>query len=255
MPARPAIRLFTAAPLSAGAEIPLTEGQAHYLHAVMRMAAGDEIALFNGQDGEWTATLTETGKRRATARADRLLRPQTDEPRPGPWLLFAPLKKDATDMVVEKATELGASRLVPVLTRYTNAARVNTERLSANAVEAAEQCERLSVPAVAEPEKLDRLLDGWTPSRHLLVMDETGAGRDVAGVLADLPAGADAAVLIGPEGGFEKSELELLHRYPFVIRVTLGPRILRAETAALAALTCWQALRGDWQGRPAFRAG
>ena len=238
MPARPALRLFTDATLSAGASVALSEGQAHYLHAVMRTAAGEDIALFNGRDGEWVATLTETGKRRATATVETLLRPQSDDPRPGPWLLFAPLKKDATDMVVEKATELGASHLIPVLTRYTNAARVNTERLTANAIEAAEQCERLSVPTVTEPEKLDRLLDGWNPARCLLVMDETGGGRDVASALSALPPDTEAAILIGPEGGFEKSELELLHRYPFVIRVTLGPRILRAETAALSALTC-----------------
>lgn len=254
MPARPALRLFTDAPLNDGASVTLSEGQAHYLHAVMRAAAGEEVALFNGRDGEWVADLAETGKRRASATVRTLLRPQSDEPRPGPWLLFAPLKKDATDMVVEKATELGASHLIPVLTRYTNAARVNTERLTANAIEASEQCERLSVPTVADPEKLDRLLEGWDPTRMLLVMDETGAGSDIASVLTTLPDGAEAAILIGPEGGFEKSELELLHRYPFVIRVTLGPRILRAETAALSALTCWQALRGDWQGRPAFRA-
>lgn len=250
---RPSLRLFVSSPLQHGAAVPLEEGQVHYLNTVMRASTGDEIALFNGRDGEWRARLDDLGKRRATAVAVDCLRPQDSERAGDLWLLFAPLKKDATDMVVEKATELGASCLQPVLTRYTNTSRVNTDRFLANATEAAEQCERLTVPTICPPERLETLLEGWDRRRILLVMDETGGGASIADVLATAGSGP-AAILVGPEGGFEKSELDLLRRYPFVTRINLGPRILRAETAALAALTCWQALCGDWRSRPAFRS-
>lgn len=247
--ARPGPRLFVTADLAAGAEIPLAEGQAHYLRAVMRRSAGDGIALFNGRDGEWRAVLSELGKRRAVARAEALSRPQTAEP--DLWLVFAPLKRTATDLIAQKATEMGVSALLPVFTARTDAQRVNTDRLAAIAMEAAEQCERLSVPRVAEPRPLDALLGDWPADRRLILCDETGRAppaAEVFGALETDPAGAPGALMIGPEGGFAKGELDRLRKLEFVTPVALGPRILRAETAAVAVLALWQSALGDWQG-------
>ncbi len=235
------IRLFVDAPLSQGAEIPLDQDQARYLGAVMRLGPGGELAAFNGRDGEWLARVEGLSKNKGALRAVEQMRPQTDEP--GPWLAFAPVKKTGTDFIVEKATELGASRLLPVFTRNTATGRVNADRLRANAREAAEQCGRLTVPEVAEPVGLDALLSNWPQDRRLLVADETGAGAPIAQALSE---GAAQGLLIGPEGGFHPKELDALGELPFVVRVGLGPRILRAETAAAAALACWQALIGDW---------
>lgn len=249
---RPGPRLFVTADMAAGAEIPLAEGQAHYLRAVMRRSVGDGIALFNGRDGEWHAVLSELGKRRAVARAEALLRPQTAEP--DLWLVFAPLKRTATDLIAQKATEMGASALLPVFTARTDAQRVNTDRLAAIAMEAAEQCERLSVPVVAAPRPLDVLLGDWPADRRLILCDETGeappAAKAFGALAADLAGapGAPGALMIGPEGGFAKGELDRLRKLEFVTPVTLGPRILRAETAAVAVLALWQSALGDWQG-------
>lgn len=248
---RPRIRLFVDAPLHAGAGVELAPAQVHYLNTVMRARPGESVALFNGRDGEWWADLLLVTRKAAALRVGACRRPQTEEP--DLWLLFAPLKKQTTDFVVEKATELGVRRLWPVMTRHTNASRVNVERLQANALEAAEQCERLTVPQVCQPAALDAVLRDWDPARHLYVMDETGRGTPIAEVLRT-KGGVPAAVLCGPEGGFAKSELDLLSQSPFVTAVGLGPRILRAETAALAALTCWQALCGDWNASPGFRS-
>lgn len=251
VPDRPKYRLYVDAPLAEGVAVPLAQPQAHYLGTVMRAKAGDSVAVFNGRDGEWRAEIAELAKKGGTLAVTARMRPQA--PEPDLWLVFAPLKKDATDMVVEKATELGASRLLPVMTENTNASRVNTERARANAVEAAEQCERLTVPDVAEPAPLTRVLAEWEPSRRLLVCDETGRGVPLADVLGEM-VGATFGLLIGPEGGFSQSELDLLRRTPFVLPVGLGPRVLRAETAALAALAVVQAVAGDWRtGGPAFR--
>lgn len=250
---RPAARLFTAHDLGPGLAVPLERAQGHYLTHVMRLAEGDAVALFNGRHGEWRATVAEARKHAVVLACAAQIRAQG--PEPDVWLAFAPLKKTRVDFVVEKATELGASRLVPVFTRHTAAARVNVERLRAQAVEAAEQCERLSVPEVAEPVALERLLAGWPHDRRLLVLDETGGGRPIAEALAELRGEPGAApprhaILIGPEGGFSEFELDALRDLPFVSAVTVGPRILRAETAALAALACWQALLGDWREPP-----
>lgn len=251
VPQRPKYRLFVDAPLAAGVAVPLSQPQAHYLGTVMRARPGEAVAVFNGRDGEWRAEIDELGRKAGTLTVAAPLRPQVAEP--DLWLLFAPLKKDATDMVVEKATELGASRLVPVMTENTNASRINTERARANAMEAAEQCERLTVPEVAEPAPLARVLAEWDAARPLLVADETGGGEPLAAAAARV-GGATLGVLIGPEGGFSQSELDLLRRTPFVLPVGLGPRVLRAETAALAALAVLQAVAGDWRtGGPAFR--
>lgn len=251
VPDRPKYRLHVDSPLAAGQTVALTPAQAHYLATVMRARAGETVALFNGRDGEWRSVVTDLGRKGGTLEVGDRLREQTVEG--DLWLLFAPLKKDATDMVVEKATELGVARLLPVMTDNTAASRLNTDRARANAIEAAEQCERLSVPTVDEPAPLARLLAGWDAARPLLVADETGRGEPLAAVAARLE-GAALAVLIGPEGGFSHSELDALRRLPFVVPVGLGPRILRAETAALAALACIQAVAGDWRsGGPAFR--
>lgn len=251
-PTRPPYRLYVDAPLAAGAVVEPAEGQVHYLGTVMRAKAGEGVALFNGRDGEWASEIVEITKKRAALRVIEQMRPQEAESDADLWLVFAPVKKQGTDMIVEKATELGVSMIWPVLTRFTNAARVNVERLRANATEAAEQCERLSVPGVREPAKLERLLDEWDRGRTLFVLDETGGGAPVTDVLSTCGSGP-SAFLVGPEGGFAKSELDLLRRSSFVTHINLGPRILRAETAAVAGLTCWQALCGDWRARPAFR--
>jgi 16S rRNA (uracil1498-N3)-methyltransferase len=246
-------RLFVEADLSAGSAVPLGQDQVHYLRHVMRRPDGAPLLLFNGRDGEWRGTLEGRGKREAVARVGERTRVQTAEP--DVWLCFAPLKRARIDYVVEKATELGASALQPILTRHTIVERVNLARLRAHALEAAEQTERLSVPVVRAPLELHRLLDGWPAGRRLLVCDETGGGPPIAGVLAGLDAAARAApwaLLIGPEGGFDAAELANVRRISNVMSVGLGPRILRADTAALAALACWQALVGDWQ-RPTPR--
>jgi 16S rRNA (uracil1498-N3)-methyltransferase len=246
-------RLFVGADLSAGSEAPLDEAQVHYLRHVMRREDGAPLVLFNGRDGEWRATFEGRGKKAAVARATERTREQTAEP--DVWLCFAPLKRARIDYVAEKATELGVAVLQPIVTRHTIVERVNLERLRANAVEAAEQTERLSVPEVRAPVELARLLADWPVGRRLLVCDETGGGPPIAVALAGLDAAARAApwaIVIGPEGGFEETELAALRRISDVMAVGLGPRILRADTAALAALACWQALVGDWQ-RPTPR--
>lgn len=246
------IRLYLDADLSAAASVGLGADQAHYLQHVMRAKPGQEVALFNGRDGEWRAVIEGYGKGWASLAVADQRRPQTGEP--DLWLLFAPIKGARIDFVAEKATELGVSQIWPVFTRRTVVTRVNEERLFANAVQAAEQCERLSVPAVHPAQPLDKALRGWPAERRLLVLDETGSGTPIAEVLAAVPAGP-AAVLAGPEGGFMKSELDDLRRLPFVTFMGLGPRILRADTAALMALACWQAWCGDGRLPPPPRPG
>lgn len=241
-------RLYVAAPLAAGEAVDLPPAQAHYLVHVLRLAPGDGVALFNGRDGEWRAEVAGLAKNRCRLELAAPLRPQVAEP--DVWLAFAPLKKDRTDFLVEKATELGAARLLPVFTRHTAAGRVNLERLAAQATEAAEQCERLSVPEVAEPVTLEKLLASWPADRPLFVPDETGGGEPLPHVLAARPGLAAWGFLVGPEGGFAATELDALARLPFAVRVGLGPRILRAETAALAALALGQAALGDWTKQP-----
>lgn len=239
------IRLFVPAPLAAGAEIALPRPQAHYLSVVMRAAAGDEVLVFNGRDGEWGARVAALGKSGGTLVAGRQTRPQA--PEPDLWLLAAPIKRDRVDLVAEKAAELGASRLWPVFTRRTVPGRVNTERLAAHLTEAAEQCERLTVPDLAEPAALDKVLAGWDPARILLFLAERSAAPPLSEALSSLPAGTKLAVLAGPEGGFTPEEHRHLAGLPFVRPVSLGPRILRAETAAIAALAVIQAVAGDWR--------
>ncbi len=243
-----AMRLFVEADLSAGIEAALSEAQAHYLRHVMRREEGAGLLLFNGRDGEWQARLSLRGKKAAAAEVGERTREQAAEP--DVWLCFAPVKRARIDYIAEKATELGVALLQPVITRHTNVERVNVERLQANAVEAAEQTERLSVPDVRAPVHLMRLLTDWPAERRLLMCDETGGGPPIGDALAGLDDTARAApwaIMIGPEGGFAETELSALRRMKDVMAVGLGPRILRADTAALAALACWQSMVGDWR--------
>jgi 16S rRNA (uracil1498-N3)-methyltransferase len=245
-------RLYVDDRLGKGASIALSREASHYLRDVLRQKTGATLALFNGRDGEWTATIARTGRNDAELEVGEQIR--APEAEPDVWLLFALLKRARTDLVVEKATELGAARVMPVITARTQASRVNTERLSAIAREAAEQCERLSVPVVTEPQSLSDILDQWPASRRLIVADEAGGGRPIVEALDQYNKSDDSgfravtwALLIGPEGGFDSDELDRLRKLPFVTPVSLGPRILRAETAAVAALACIQALIGDWR--------
>ena len=240
---RPTIRLFVEDALESGATLALGQGQVHYLRTVMRRAPGDRVRLFNGRDGEWEGIVETIAPRRTTV----CLGSRIAEQRPAPdvRLLFAPLKATRTRFVVEKATELGAGRIHPILTRYGQTTRVNAARLRAHAIEAAEQCGRLDVPAIAHPCPLADALAAWPPERRLLVCDPD-AESSVAEALADTPA-ASWAILIGPEGGLAPDERRLLAGHPAAVHARLGPRILRAETAVAAALACWQALAGDWR--------
>ncbi len=246
----PRTRLFVEAPLAAGAVVEAAEGQAHYLMHVMRAKAGEPVALFNGRDGEWSAAVAFPSKRKVHLDVGDRLREQYAEPDVA--LVFAPVKR--IEFLVEKATELGARALQPVFTRRTTIGRVNRARLIANATEAAEQSDRLSVPAIAEAAPFFDVLGAWPQERTLYFLDETGGGAPIADVLmrarndrpSDEKVKKPLAFLTGPEGGFDQSELDALRGLPFAVPVGLGPRILRAETAALAALACWQAFCGDW---------
>jgi 16S rRNA (uracil1498-N3)-methyltransferase len=238
-------RLHVADDLGAGRTLALDASQAHYLRNVMRLVLGAELTLFNGRDGEWRGRIAALGRGSCSVLVDRQTRPQADEP--DLWLLFAPIKRAPLDFLVQKAVELGVSALHPVITRHTDVGRVNTDRLRAITVEAAEQCERLTLPEVAEPRPLDAVLGGWPAERRLLVCAEWGPARPIGTVLAAAEGAGRSAVLTGPEGGFTTSELDALRNLPFVTPVSLGPRILRAETAALAALACWQSVLGDWR--------
>ncbi|SFR14876.1 16S rRNA (uracil(1498)-N(3))-methyltransferase [Poseidonocella sedimentorum] len=236
------VRLYVSQDLAAGQTLALGADQARYLVAVMRLGVGARIALFNGRDGEWLAELTEAGKRGAAARCVAQTAPLAMPP--DLWLLFAPIKKARTDFIVEKAAEMGARRIVPVQTDYTNSERIRQDRLQAHAVEAAEQCGGTFVPEVTGLEKLVRLLDDWPEGRKLMFCDETRVGEAVG--LADAAPGP-WAILIGPEGGFSPPERARLEAAPFAHVVSLGPRILRADTAAVAAMTLWQMALGDWR--------
>lgn len=251
------VRLYVDHPLGPGQPVALTGDQAHYLFSVMRLAKGDDVLVFNGRDGEWRGVVEEAGRRAGILVCAEQTRPLRRPP--DLWLLFAPLKKARTDFIVEKAAELGAARIVPVITRHTNADRIRQDRLQAHAVEAAEQCGGTFVPEVAALQSLERLLEHWPAGRRILWCDEALAGRSSAltGLLAgpsddarqDVRAAAGPwAILVGPEGGFSETEQSRLRAMPQAVPVGLGPRILRADTAAVAALTLWQAALGDWTG-------
>jgi len=234
--------LFVAATLSAGEMIELSSDQAHYLKSVLRLKAGASIALFNGKDGEFSARIASFTRNSGTVVLEKQSREQATEP--DLWLIFAPIKHARIDFLVEKATELGVSALYPAMTQHTMVERVNLARLKANAIEAAEQSERLTVPQIHAPQPLDRLIAGWDASRWIMLCDETRTAPPVAEALKAVDSSA-WAVLVGPEGGFAERELDALRKLPFVCPVSLGPRVLRADTAALAGLAVLQALRGE----------
>ena len=246
MPATPAwpprslIRLFVRQSLGEAARVELEPAQAHYLGTVMRLAVGSELLLFDGQSGEWLARVAETGKKRMTLAVDRLTKQA--EAVPDLCLAFAPVKRAQTEWLVEKATELGVARLQPVITRRTIVERIKRERLEAIAVEAAEQCGRTLLPTIAEPMALDRFLAEQKVGRTLYFGDETGGST-----LAETMNPGPATILTGPEGGFTPDERDVIRATPGVHPISLGPRILRAETAALAAVMGWMALAGDWR--------
>ncbi|WP_158969109.1 16S rRNA (uracil(1498)-N(3))-methyltransferase [Chachezhania sediminis] len=235
------VRLYVDHPLGQGQSVPLSQPQAHYLFGVMRLTVGVSVELFNGQDGEWRAEVVEAGKRGGALDCVEQLRPL--QMPPDLWLCFAPVKKARTDFIVEKAVEMGVRRIQPMQTLHTNSERIRQDRLQAHAVEAAEQCGATFVPDVAELIRMDRLLDQWPADRRLLFCDETAAGQGLS--LPDRD-GSPWAILIGPEGGFAEAERARLSRLPLAHPVALGPRILRADTAAVAALTLWQSRLGDW---------
>jgi 16S rRNA (uracil1498-N3)-methyltransferase len=237
-------RLFVEADLTEGAAVVCTPAQANYLRNVLRLKPGDAVLAFNGRDGEWRAELADSGRRAVVLNVRSLARAQED----GPDIdyLFAPLKRARLDYMIEKATEMGVARLRPVLTRRTVAERVNLERMRSHAVEAAEQCGILRLPEICAPEPLERVVAGWDTARTLVFCDEDVTETCPFTALARIPPGP-IAVLIGPEGGFDPAERELLSSQAFVTRISLGPRILRADTAAVAALALVNAVLGDWR--------
>ena len=242
MDTRAKIRLFVDAPLGAEQSILMDRDQANYLFNVMRLSVGAWVSVFNGIDGEWQAEVVEATKRKGILVARTQSRPQQNPP--DLWLLFAPIKKARTDFIVEKATEMGAARICPVNTDYTNSDRIRQDRLQAHAVEAAEQCGGTFVPPVDALAKLASVLDNWSDDRRLLFCDEKKVGETVANLANETDT--KWAILIGPEGGFSDAETERLKSLDFVSSISLGPRILRADTAAVAALTVWQQALGDW---------
>lgn len=242
-PPRSAPRLFIDAPLHQGARVAIEGGQAHYLARVMRISAGDAVMLCDDATGEWLARVVEAGKRTVVVEVERMTRPR--EAVPDFWLCPALLKKPSFDLVLEKATELGVGEVHPVLTRRCVADKLNPERAMTIVTEAAEQCARTALPVLRETAKLDALLKGWPEGRALFFADETGGEPAAAAFAAHAgPAG----LLIGPEGGFDDAERAAIRAHPCATAITLGPRILRGETAAIAATALWMGLAGDWAG-------
>lgn len=239
----PGVRLFIEAPLGGGATITCSPEQANYLLNVLRLGAGAEILVFNGAAGEWRARIAEASKRRCSLSCLDQVRPQRDGP--DVHYLFAPLKHARLDYMVQKATELGVAHLQPVLTHRTIASRVNVERMRANAIEAAEQCGVLRVPTVSEPAKLGTVLARWDSRRRIVFCDESAEVASPIAALSGIERGP-LAVLIGPEGGFDTQERAMLHEKPYAVPISLGPRIMRADTAAVAALALVNAILGDW---------
>jgi len=238
-------RLFVDAPLQLGAEVALDRDRANYLFNVLRLTAGHAVLLFNGRDGEWRATVAAAGKRGGTLGVGERMR---EQPAPtGVDLLFAPLKHARLDYLVQKAVEMGASRIQPVLTQHTQVTRINLERMRANVVEAAEQCGVIAIPDVGEPVDFARMVETLAPERLVVFCDEDADVTDPVAALAGAPRHEGVALVIGPEGGFAEGERAALLKRARVLRLSLGPRILRADTAAVAALALVQAVLGDWR--------
>jgi 16S rRNA (uracil1498-N3)-methyltransferase len=236
-------RLFLDTALSNGTKVPLGKDQAHYLLNVLRMSEGQEVLVFNGREGEYLATLAPSGKKSADLLIAEQTRPQPDASRLD--FLFAPLKVGRLDYIVQKATEMGVRQITPVFTDHTQLHKVNEARLGANILEAAEQCGNLAIPTLGEPLKFDALLETWDPARRIIFCNESQAGDNPTDILNGVEE-RDLALLVGPEGGFSERERAQLTALPFVTAIPLGPRILRADTAAVAALTAVQMTIGDW---------
>ena len=235
-------RLYVSEAFGAGVTIGLPQSQAHYLSKVMRLKPGAQIRVFNGDDGEWLAELSELGKRDAQITLLEQLRPATSTP--DIWVLFAPVKKSRNDFIVEKATELGASLIRPVLTKRTTMLHIKTDRMRMQAIEAAEQTERMDIPLIKDPFKLAELIESWDAGRDLIFADEAGDAQPAIEAFKSLRA--PCAILISPVRGFDPSERDLLRAQSYVTPISLGPRILRADTAVAATLALWQAVNGDW---------
>ena len=237
------IRIYVDADLYTGGIVVCSEAQAHYLLNVMRLQTGNDVYVFNGRDGEFKSVIAQCGKKQCVLRVETLFK--TFENSPDVWLLFAPLKKDQTDFVIAKAVELGVSEIIPVITEYTSTTKMRTDRLHTLAIEAAEQSRRQDVPLLREAAELNKILNDWPAERTLFYLDESGNSGSAAEIMPQFSA--PAALLVGPEGGFSEKELEFLKNLPYTYGISLGKRILRAETAVVAGLSCWQALCGDWR--------
>lgn len=236
-------RLYVTEPLAEDNPVHLRRDQAHYVNNVMRLGVGGQLRLFNGADGEWLSNITDVGKRNCTVTPNQQTRTQSGLP--DIYYLFAPLKHARLDYMVQKATELGVAVLQPVLTDNTNVQRVKIERMTANAIEAAEQCNLLCIPEVRNPLSLSSVLSKWEPERKIIFCDEAASQKSAIAALKDVDVGP-LAVLVGPEGGFSENERNMITALPFVITLSLGPRIMRADTAAVACLALVQAMLGDW---------
>jgi 16S rRNA (uracil1498-N3)-methyltransferase len=245
----PKIRLYTLNKLAENQFIELSPEQSHYLCNVMRQKLGSEISLFNGMDGQWSGEIVSISKKNCSVQLKVQTKLQKSEP--DIWLCFAPVKNAPINNLVQKATELGVSKLLPVYTQRTVISRVNTDRLNLIAIEAAEQSHRLTVPQIAEDIKLTALLKDWQEDRGIIFCDESGGGMPFAKAL-EKPKYSKYAIFIGPEGGFSQSEFELMKKKPYVVGVSMGPRILRADTAAIASLACYMNILGDWDEQPKF---
>lgn len=247
----PKIRLFTTAALQISTTVELSKDQAHYLVNVMRRKDGDAVLVFNGIDGEWLAHIVSSGKKHCVLALQEQTRLQILQP--DIWLCFAPVKNSPINNIIQKATELGVNLMQPVITQHTVVTKVNTERFGAIAIEAAEQSERITVPQINESIALNKMLSNWDEQRKLILCDESGGGVPMVEALSSLKKGDKYAVLIGPEGGFSNSEFAILRNQPYIIPVSMGPRILRADTAAIVALAGVFSILGDWNEKPNFR--
>ena len=239
-------RLYIKEDLSPQKQIYLNEEQTHYLKNVVKYAVGDTLQCFDNINGEFLCIIKELNKKNSLIEVQNKIKEISFCP--DIWLLFAPLKKDKTDFVIEKATELGCSKIIPTITTYTNTTNIKIERYIAQSIEASEQCRRTDLPKIDEPKNLKDILSNWDKNRTLFFMDETLQSQNFLDSLKT-NSSPKAAILIGPEGGFSKEELDNLRKQPYAQGATLGPRILRAETAALAALSCWQMIAGDWRNK------
>lgn len=239
-------RLYVPNLLKVGENTVLTDEQTHYLNDVVKYTSKDKLFCFDNQNGEFLCEVIEQSRKKTLIKVIKKMRPYYQCP--DIWLMFCPLKKDRTDFVIEKATELGCRKIVPVISQYTNCGNIRIERYVAQAIEAAEQCRRVDLPDIMPPQKLEDILQNWDNTRRLYYMDETLKSRSFETLLQQ-ETNCKAAILVGPEGGFSEDELTLLQKLPFAKGAIIGPRILRAETAVVAALVCWQTVVGDWRNK------